>query len=177
MPIYDAETVTILPYDFKIETGERIHSQHKMSYRTWKTKIAPSPDAPLNLHNVSEFPSLSTVKPSTIQGVSLAEKLKKTIQAEEEQYSLSRFQKKAVKPNDLYVLPMPTFLGKLQREKREKEEKKRIEEEEEENYRWQISHAMYHPDQGAEPYEPTSSQTPEDDHCSNQESIVEHDRM
>jgi hypothetical protein len=147
-----------------------------MSYRTWKTKIAPSPDAPLNLHNVAEFPSLSSVKPSTIHGVSLAEKLKKTIQAEEEQHSLSRFQKtKVVKPNDLYVLPMPTFLGRFQREKREKEERKRIEEEEDENYRWQVSHAMYHPEQEAEPYEPSSSQTQEDDHYPNQESIVEHD--
>jgi hypothetical protein len=138
-----------------------------MSYRTWKYKTAPAPPETLNLQNPNDFPSLGSVKPTTIpQGLSLAEKLKMTIQAEEELSSITRFQKSRLslssKPSELQVLTMPNFVASLQ--------------EEEENYRWQISRNMYRSEQEAEPFEFNSSQTQEDDHYSNQEKIEEHDR-
>ena len=103
-----------------------------MSYRTWKYKTAPAPSVgtTLNIESTNDFPSLGSVKPVTIQqGVSLAEKLKKTIQAEEELSSMARFQKSrvSVAPSELQALPMPNFIATLQRKKQEKEEQKRVE--------------------------------------------------
>ena len=157
-----------------------------MSYRTWKYKTAPAPEAPLNLQSVSDFPSLGSVKPVMLQqgvSVSLAEKLKKTIQAEEELSSMARFQKSRVspKPSELQVLPMSNFIATLQRKKQEKEDQKKAEiQEEEDNYRWQMSRNMYRnmyrSEEEAQPFEFNSSQTQEDDHYSNQEKNEEHDR-
>lgn len=153
-----------------------------MSYRTWKYKTTPAPPETLNLQNPNDFPSLGSVKPTTIpQGLSLAEKLKMTIQAEEELSSITRFQKSRLslssKPSELQVLTMPNFVASLRRKKQEAEDQKKAEiQEEEENYRWQISRNMYRSEQEAEPFEFNSSQTQEDDHYSNQEKIEEHDR-
>jgi hypothetical protein len=150
-----------------------------MSYRTWKYKTAPAPEPTLDLKSSNDFPSLGSVKPVVVtQGISLAEKLKKTIQAEEELSSMARFQKSRVSPKlaELQALPMPNFIATLQRKRQEKEEQKNAEiQEEEENYRWQINRSMYHSEQEAEPYESNSSQTQEDDHYSNQERNEEHD--
>jgi len=137
----------------------------------------------LNLQNPNDFPSLSSVKPLTIpQGVSLAEKLKMTIQAEEEFSSITRFQKSRVsplsRPSELEVLTIPNFITSLRRKKIEEENKKKAEiQEEEENYRWQISRSIYRSEQEAQAYEFSSSQIQEDDHYSNQEKNEEHDRM
>jgi len=156
-----------------------------MSYRTWKhkTAVAPMSEKTLNLQNPNDFPSLSSVKPLTIpQGVSLAEKLKMTIQAEEEFSSITRFQKSRVsplsRPSELEVLTIPNFITSLRRKKIEEENKKKAEiQEEEENYRWQISRSIYRSEQEAQAYEFSSSQIQEDDHYSNQEKNEEHDRM
>jgi hypothetical protein len=85
-----------------------------MSYRSWKKKVTPVTETTLNLQNTSEFPLLGSVKSSrTIQqGDSLAEKLKKTIQAEEELSTTSRYKKSESRSLDLQVLPMPS-IGKL----------------------------------------------------------------
>ena len=153
-----------------------------MSYRTWKYKTAPAPSVgtTLNIESTNDFPSLGSVKPVTSQkGVSLAEKLKKTIQAEEELSSMARFQRSRVSvvPSELEVLRMPNFVATLRRKRQEAEEQKKAElHDEEENYRWQISRSMYRSEQVSEPFEFTSSQTQEDDHCSNQERNEEHDR-
>ena len=152
-----------------------------MSYRTWKYKTAPAPsvETTINLESTNDFPSLVSVKPVTSQkGVSLAEKLKKTIEAEEELSSMTRFQKSRVspKPSELQVLPMSNFVATLRRKKQEADEQKKAElQEEEENYRWQISRNMYRSEHIAEPFEFNSSQTQEDDHYSNQEKNEEHD--
>jgi len=151
-----------------------------MSYRTWKYKTAPAPPETLNLQNPNDFPSLGAVKSvSVAQGVSLAEKLKKTIQIEEELSSIARFQKSRVspKPTELQALPIPNFIATLRKKKQEEEEQKKAEiQEEEENYRWQISRSMHHSEQEAEPFEFNSSQIQEDDHYSNQESNEGHGR-
>jgi hypothetical protein len=85
-----------------------------MSYRSWKKKVTPVTETTLNLQNTSEFPLLGSVKSTKIiqQGDSLAEKLKKTIQAEEELSTTSRYKKSESRSLDLQVLPMP-FIGKL----------------------------------------------------------------
>ena len=144
-----------------------------MSYRSWKKKVAT--EAPLNLQNTSEFPLLGSVKSTKIiqQGVSLAEKLKKTIQAEEELSSTARFQKSSLhkksESSDLKVLPMPSLFGKLRQEKEQEEQKRAEIQEDEENYRWQISRSMYPPE------DTNSLQTQEAYHCSTQENTEEHD--
>ena len=153
-----------------------------MSYRTWKykTTVSPEVEKTLNLQNSNDFPSLGSVKPVTLaHGVSLAEKLKRTIQAEEELSTMARFQKSrvSVAPNELQVLPMSNFVANLRKKKQEAEDQKKNEiQEEEDNYLWQISRTMYRSEQVAEPFEFNSSQIQEDDHYSNQENNVEHDR-
>jgi hypothetical protein len=86
-----------------------------MSYRSWKKKVTPVTETTLNLQNTSEFPLFGSVKSTKIiqQGDSLAEKLKKTIQAEEELSTTSRYKKSESRSLDLQVLPMPSFIGKL----------------------------------------------------------------
>ena len=145
-----------------------------MSYRSWKKKVTPVTETTLNLQNTSEFPLLGSVKSTrTIQqGDSLAEKLKKTIQAEEELSTTSRYKKSESRSLDLQVLPMPSFIGKL---RREREEKLAEIKEEEENYRWQISRSIYPETESSVPYESNSLQTQEVYHCSTQENNAEHD--
>jgi|LauGreDrversion4_2_1035121.scaffolds.fasta_scaffold376523_2 hypothetical protein len=145
-----------------------------MSYRSWKKKVTPVTETTLNLQNTSEFPLLGSVKSTrTIQqGDSLAEKLKKTIQAEEELSTTSRYKKSESRSLDLQVLPMPSFIGKL---RREREEKLAEIKEEEENYRWQISRSIYPETESSVPYESNSLQTQEVCHYSTQENNAEHD--
>jgi hypothetical protein len=107
--------------------------------------------------------------------MSLAERLKKKIQMEEEQ-SMQRFQRTPVQVRTeavLVTLPRFSFLGKQKREQQRQEAEKRAEiEEDEENYRWQMSKRMI-----PEPQESNSSQRQEVYHCSIQENTEEHDHM
>lgn len=100
---------------------------------------------------------------TAFQGISLAEKLKKSIQ-EEELASTSRFQKqgsisriKETPDPVLMNLPRRFPCSRLKREQKQKEAMKLAEiEEEEENYRWQISRALIRTEVcelEAEPYE------------------------
>ena len=94
-------------------------------YQRWKRKdekvVAKQPD----VSSTADFPSLvnheAPKKPSALDGISLAEKLKQTIAAEQEEATLRRYSREADEKNDKDIW-IPLSLSKFRQAPKEKEE-------------------------------------------------------
>lgn len=124
---------------------------HRRWQRVERSSVAQGPPQPrpLNLQSATEFPTLGNRivnTRDTIQGTSLAEKLRQTIAEEEERTNRLRYEKNAKKEdNYVFALPVSSLVAKRRAAEQAVQDQRRREiEQEEENYRYQMTGIHQH---------------------------------
>ena len=134
---------------------ERPPSRQGGDNRRWQRPERPSvaqgppQPKPLNLQSATEFPSLGNRivnTRDTVQGTSLAEKLRQTIAEEEERTNRLRYEKNAKKEdNYVFALPVSSLMAKRRAAEQAAQDQRRREvEQDDENYRYQMTGVAQH---------------------------------
>lgn len=126
----------------RTHASQRPHSSYQQSYQGWKRNEDPMKPKEVNISSITDFPSLSNDESTktTIKlnpAVSLADKLKVTIQREAEESTRRHYQKEFERPDEMIVIPLSTgsFLrNRAQARKAQEEERRQMNEEAEHYY-------------------------------------------
>jgi hypothetical protein len=135
---------------FQRNNRPNYRSNDSAGYQSWKHKPAPQPpkEKVLGPEDFPSLPSISTPKPKAAWSkpeVTLAEKVRE-VQEKEEEAKRSGRNLDEKEEDKIDVIPLSAWMrSKYLAKQREENDRRREIEEEEENYRWQISRAMFPP--------------------------------